>query len=43
MLLKDEKLRKEMGKIGRKYAKEKFGWGEIAERYYDIFEKVTKG
>ena len=40
ILLKDEKLRKEMGKVGRRYVEEKFSWEKIAERYKRNFENI---
>ena len=41
MLLEDEKLRKEMGKIGRRYVEEKFGWEKIVERYIGKLEEIN--
>lgn len=40
MLLEDEKLREEMGGIGRKYVIKNFSWEKIAERYLKKFEDV---
>ena len=40
MLIKDEELRKEMSKVGRKYVEEEFSWTKIAEKYKNIFEML---
>lgn len=39
-LLNDEKLRKELGKKGKKFVKEQFNWEKIAERYLKEFGKL---
>lgn len=43
MLIKEEDLRKEMSKVGRKYVEEEFSWTEIAEKYKNIFEMLDVG
>lgn len=42
VLLEDEDLRRQMGKIGRKYVEEKFDWLEIADKYKKEFEKLKE-
>ena len=41
MLLEDENLRREMGKIGRKYVEENFSWDKIAKEYIKIFRLLV--
>jgi glycosyltransferase involved in cell wall biosynthesis len=36
-LLKDEILRKEMGKEGRKWVKSKFNWEKISEEVIEVY------
>jgi len=42
VLLSDERLRRKLGKIGRKYVEEKFSINKIAEKYIEIFKVMLK-
>jgi glycosyltransferase involved in cell wall biosynthesis len=42
MLLSDERLRRKLGKIGRKYVEEKFSINKITEKYIEIFKVMLK-
>jgi glycosyltransferase involved in cell wall biosynthesis len=40
ILLRDENLRKELGRRGRRVAEERFSWDKIAERYLEEFRRL---
>jgi glycosyltransferase involved in cell wall biosynthesis len=40
LLLRDDKLRRNIGRIGRKYVEENFSCNKISERYINIFKEL---
>ncbi len=41
-LLKDEGLRRKIGKTGRKFVEENFSWETIAEKYIEIILEARR-
>jgi len=41
-LVKDEKLRKDLGEKGRKYVEAHLSWGKLAEKLMEIYQSVSR-